>query len=237
MKTAILVHGGFHGGWCWRKVADLLTADGWRVHAPSLTGMGDRAHLLTPDVGLETHVRDIMGIIEEEELKDVVLCGHSAGGIVVSVVADRVPERIGHLIGLDATIPRNGESLMAVLGDGQGVPYIYRQQAAESGEGYRIPPALFSAADFGVTKPDDAAWVNRRMCSHPLRAFEDPAKITGDIDRVARKTFVRCGKFAVDYGPRMVEMLPAQGWEIQCWDAVHDVMVTAPRLVRDVLVG
>ncbi|MET7992126.1 alpha/beta fold hydrolase [Amycolatopsis sp. NPDC005232] len=231
------MHGGFHGGWCWRKVADLLTIEGWRVHAPSLTGMGDRAHLLSPEVTLETHVRDIVGLIEEEELQDVVLCGHSAAGIVVSVVADRVPDRIGHLIGLDATIPNDGESLMTVLGDGQGVPDIYRRQAAESGEGFRIPPSLFSAADFGVTDPDDAAWVNRRMCDHPLRAFEDRARLTGGLDRVARKTFVRCDKFPVDYGPRMVETLPALGWQIERWDEVHDAMVTAPERVRDVLVS
>lgn len=134
MPVAVLVHGGFHGGWCWRKVRRRLTADGWDVYTPSLTGMGEHAHLLTPEIGLETHVQDIIGILETEELYDVVLCGHSAGGIVVTAVADRLPDRIGHLVCLDATVPESGQSLMDVLGDAQGVPAVFRQQAAEAGD-------------------------------------------------------------------------------------------------------
>jgi pimeloyl-ACP methyl ester carboxylesterase len=200
--------------------------------------MGDRAHLLTPGVGLETHVQDVVGIIESEELTDVVLCGHSAGGIVVAAVADRIPGRIGHLMYLDATVPENGESLMDVLGDGQGVQEIFRKQAAEGGRGWQVPPALFDAAAFGIEDAADAAWVERRMGSHPLRAFEEPAVLTGSLDAIARKTYIRCERFAVDYGPRMVSRFESDpGWRVERWNSAHDVMVTEPDRVRDAIVA
>ncbi len=102
---AVLVHGAYHGGWCWTRVAEPLRREGWIVHTPSLTGAGDRAHLMSPDVSLSSRVQDIVAVIEAEELDDVVLCGHSAGGMVVTGVAERIPERIAHLVYLDAVIP------------------------------------------------------------------------------------------------------------------------------------
>jgi pimeloyl-ACP methyl ester carboxylesterase len=119
VPAAVLVHGAFHGGWCWRKVSALLTARGWTVFAPSLTGLGERAHLATSDIGLETHVQDVLSLFEADELSDVVLCGLSAGGAVVTAVADRVPERISHLIYLDAVIPHSGESVFDVVGEAE----------------------------------------------------------------------------------------------------------------------
>ena len=118
--SVVLVHGGFHGGWCWRRVAEPLRALGWRVYTPTLTGLADRAHLLTPKVGLETHVQDILGLIEAEELDDIVLCGHSAAGAVITVVADRVPARIAGLLYLDASLPVAGQSMLDFMGDTQG---------------------------------------------------------------------------------------------------------------------
>jgi pimeloyl-ACP methyl ester carboxylesterase len=216
----------------------MLVADGWDVYTPSLTGMGDRAHLLSPDVGLETHVQDVVGIVESQELTDIVLCGHSAGGIVVTAVADRIPDRIGHLIYLDAAVPENGQSLMDVLGDAQGVPDIFRKQAIESGIGWQVPPILFNAAAFGVEDSEDAAWLERRMGSHPLRAFEEPAVLSGGIDAIARKTYIRCERFPIDFGPRMVSRFDGNpGWQVECWDSAHDVMITEPARVRNALVA
>lgn len=109
---AILVAGGFHGGWCWRRVAEPLREQGWRVYTPSLTGLADRAHLLTRAVNLETHVCDITGLIMAEELENVILCGHSAAGSVITVAADRLPERIAGLCYLDASMPLDGQVLL-----------------------------------------------------------------------------------------------------------------------------
>jgi pimeloyl-ACP methyl ester carboxylesterase len=105
-STAVLVHGGFHGGWCWKKVRRILRDRGWTVFTPTLTGLGEGAHLASASVTLETHIQDVLGVLEAEELRDVVLCGRSAGGMVITAVADRAPERISHLIYLDAIVPR-----------------------------------------------------------------------------------------------------------------------------------
>ena len=107
--TFVLVHGAWHGGWCWRFVRDLLEKSGHRVHAPSLTGLGERKHLARPDIDLDTHIADIVSLLEMEDLSDVVLVGHSYGGMVITGVADRAPERIGRLVYLDAFVPEDGK--------------------------------------------------------------------------------------------------------------------------------
>src|SRR3954453_21148411 len=104
MATFVLVHGAWHGGWCWRRVAPLLRVAGHAVYTPTLTGLGERAHLLTREVGLETHIRDTVNVLECEELNDVILVGHSYGGIVITGTAERAPERVGHLVYLDAMV-------------------------------------------------------------------------------------------------------------------------------------
>ena len=156
--TVIFVHGGFHGGWCWRRGAAPLRAAGWQVYTPTLTGLADRAHLLTPSVTLETHVEDILGLIEAEELNDVILVGHSAAGAVITVVADRVPARIAGLLYLEASLPSEGQSMLDFMGDSQGIPALFRAQAEAHGEGWRVPAGLpFDAAGFGVDDAADAA--------------------------------------------------------------------------------
>ena len=114
-KTFVLVHGAWHGGWCWREVADLLRGRGHRVFAPTLTGLGERRHLMSANISLATFVADVAGVIEAEELEDIILVGHSHGGAVISGVADAMPERIRALVYLDATILQNGESAFGVL--------------------------------------------------------------------------------------------------------------------------
>src|SRR5438128_128006 len=104
MATFVLVHGAWHGGWCWKRVTPLLRAAGHEVYATTLTGLGERVHLASPNVGLALHVQDVVGVLEYEDLRDVILVGHSYGGIVISGVADRVPERLRHLVYLDALV-------------------------------------------------------------------------------------------------------------------------------------
>lgn len=233
--VVIFVHGGFHGGWCWRRVAEPLRAQGWRVYTPSLTGLADRAHLLQPELGLETHVQDILGLIEAEELEDVVLCGHSAAGAVITVVADRVPTHLAGLLYLDASLPANGQSMLDFMGDSQGIPALFYAQAAEHGEGWRVPAGLpFDAAGFGVDDGADAAWVNRRLSAHPLAAFTDPVVLSGAGEAVARRTYIRCERFQIAHGEPLIARLEQDPrWHTERWDCGHSPQITAPARVID----
>ena len=114
MRSYVLVHGGGHGGWCYQPVARIMRAHGQEVYAPTLTGLGERAHLLSPAIDLDTHVTDIVKVLESEDLRDVILVGHSYGGMVITGVADRAADRIGHLVYLDAATPENGQSLVDI---------------------------------------------------------------------------------------------------------------------------
>jgi len=225
-RAFVLVHGGFHGGWCWSRVVAGLAAEGHRVFAPSLTGCADRAHLAGPHVGALTHVADIVNLIEAEELDDVVLCGHSSGAHVTVGVVEALPVRIAALVAFDGLVPEAGESVNDVLGDSQGVPELFRRLAADN-DGINIPPAAFTAEAFGVTDPDDAAWLERRMTAHPLRCWEEPVPVGPGLAAVPRKVFVRSERFEAAYGQRMVDRYAADpAWELHRWDTGHDTMVT-----------
>jgi pimeloyl-ACP methyl ester carboxylesterase len=137
MTDYVLVHGAWYGAWSWSRVQDLLADEGHRVFTPTLTGLADRSHLLSPDVGLETHIADVANLFTWHDLSDVVLVGHSYGGVVVRHVADRMPKRIRSLIYLDAFVPEDGKALVHYLPDsGQGL----RELAASQGEGWKVPP-------------------------------------------------------------------------------------------------
>jgi pimeloyl-ACP methyl ester carboxylesterase len=235
--TAILIHGGFEGGWCWARVAEPLRNHGWQVFAPSLTGLGDRAHLLSLSVTFQTHVQDVVAIIEAEELSDVVLVGHSAGGTVMTAVADRVPERIAALVYLDASLPEPGQSMFDFMGDSQGVPELFRAQAAERGEGWFIPAGLpFDAAGFGVVDPDDQDWFNRRMTAHPLAAFADKIPLTGGWEKVPHKTYIRCEQFQIAHGePTIAKVEADPSWHAERWDCGHSPHITDPARVVAVI--
>ncbi|HZZ48612.1 MAG TPA: alpha/beta fold hydrolase [Pseudonocardia sp.] len=237
--VAVLVHGGFHGGWSWVRVAEPLRRQGWRVFTPSLTGLADRAHLLSPGVGFDTHVQDVLGLIETEELEDVVLVGHSAGGTVITAVADRAPERLAALLYLDASLPTSGQSMLDFMGDSQGVPELFRSQAAESGDGWRVPAGPpFDAAGFGVDDPADAAWVNRRMTDHPLAAFADPVVLTGAWEKVPHKTYIRCEQFQVAHGePTISKVESDPTWNSQRWACGHSPHIVEPQRVVEAIIA
>src|SRR5712691_2750251 len=139
MAVFVLVHGGWHGGWCWRRVTPYLRAAGYDVYTPTLTGLGERAHLATPATGLDTHIRDVLGVLAFEELSDVVLVGHSMAGMVVTGVAERASERLAHLVYLDADVPRDGECDL----DCNGLRGEARAAfEARAGSGGLLPPRL-----------------------------------------------------------------------------------------------
>ena len=181
MATFALIHGGIQGGWVWERVVALLRVAGHEVYAPTLTGCGELAHLLTRDVGLETHVQDVLNVLEDKDLRDVILVGHSYGGTVVTVVADRARDRIAHLVIVDGTQPLPGQSMLDSWGsnDPQAVKELDRY-VQETGEGWRVVP--MDPREFGITDEDDIRWLEKMDTPHPYKTFQDPAQY--DLARV-----------------------------------------------------
>lgn len=188
MTNFVLVHGAWHGGWCWRRVVDALHAQGHRAHAVTLTGLGERAHLMSSLITLETHIADVMDAIEAEEWQDVVLAVHSYSGMVGTAVADRMPQRLKHLVYVDAVVPRPGESWSSTHASATREA---RLAAAQASPDYSFPapdPAVFGLA------AEDHAWVKRRQTAHPGHTYQ--AALQFDPKRVAAvpRTFVDCVK-------------------------------------------
>jgi pimeloyl-ACP methyl ester carboxylesterase len=232
MATFVLVHGGFHGGWCWQKVAPLLRAAGHEVSTPTLTGLGERAHLLGPAITLETHVQDVLGVLTHEELTGVILVGHSMAGTVITVVADRAPERQAHLVYLDASVPRDGENDL----DCQTEATRARWAAGPRLGDYAAVPRA-REQPFGVTDAADARWVNAHLVPHPLRAFTDRAQLRHPDAFAERRTFIACtGPDGTQPLSPVAERVRAEaGWRYRELATGHDAMVTAPRELADLL--
>src|SRR5262249_14497470 len=136
MITYVLVHGAWHGGWCWKKVTPLLRASGYAVFTPTLTGLGERSHLLSPEVSLHTHIQDVVAVVEYEDLREVMLVGHSYGGMVITGVAERVPARLSQLVYLDAFVPEHGQALLDLHSPDERARF--QELARTQGEGWRI---------------------------------------------------------------------------------------------------
>ncbi|GJD48436.1 Haloalkane dehalogenase [Methylobacterium crusticola] len=232
--TFVLVHGAWHGGWCWVRVADRLRAAGHRVLAPTCTGLGERAHLLDRNLTLDTFGRDVAGVIVAEELRDVILVGHSFGGLAISAVADAMPERLRHLVYLDAMIVEPGRAPFDVLPP--EVAAARRRAAAESSGSLSLPAP--PAAAFGVLDPDDAAWVERRLTPHPLGTYESPLTIRGPVGNGLPRTYVDCtdpSYPALDGVKAWVRRQPGWGWRELATG--HDAMVSAPDALAALLCG
>ena len=179
MSSFVLVHGAWHGSWCWKRVRTGLQAQGHEVFTPTLTGVADRSHLLSRAVNLETHIQDVMNLIRWEELTDIVLCGHSYGGCVISGVADRMPEHIRALVYLDAFVLEDGENQMQHLTEMQS--HQFREGVKNLGEGWKVPP--IPAAVFNVNVAD-REWVNRQCTMQPIGTMEQPLSLTGGIQKI-----------------------------------------------------
>src|SRR5471032_971199 len=191
MTNFVLVHGAWHGGWCWKRVARRLREAGHAVHTPTLTGLGERAHLLNRQIDLETHIEDVLGLLRAEQLGDIVLCGHSYGGMVITGVADRAADRVAGVVYLDAYVPADGESLSALqLPERRAA---LRAAVAEHGWGWLMPPT--PAAAFAVNEAD-RAWVDRQCVPHPFACFEQPIRLTGAGAAIAKRTYIHAAGFA-----------------------------------------
>jgi len=205
---------------------------GHRVFTPTLTGLGERAHLLTREVGLSTHIQDVVAVIESEELQRIVLVGQSYAGVVITGVADRMPERLSHLVYLDAFVPGNGQSIADLVGP-QMIASL--QEAGKSaGEGWRVPPLPPQAC--GVSEERDVCWMSRRMGFHPLKTMLDPLHLTRQNCPVP-KTFIYCNKPAMGFFESFVQKARAEKWNVHELATGHTAMVTAPAELSRILLS
>src|ERR1700687_5629131 len=178
-KTFVLVHGAWHGGWCWRRVSDLLEKKGHKVFAPTMTGLGERSHLIDAKVNLATHVTDIVNVIKWEGLKDIVLVGHSYGGMIISGVAEQMHGSIGSIVFLDAFVPESGDSLAVKASQ------PVRETIAALAQKGELAMKAVPAAVFRVNEKD-RAWVDAMCTPHPTATLTDKITITGARDRIGK---------------------------------------------------
>jgi pimeloyl-ACP methyl ester carboxylesterase len=229
MSAFVLVHGAWHGGWCWDRVAPLLRAAGHEVHAPTLTGLSERAHLLSPLVGLDTHVEDVVRLIDVLQLRDVVLVGHSYAGQVVTAVADRRPDAVALRVHLDAFVGDDGEAARDLLPE--TVEHHWAESAAERGFGWLVP--VRSLAVLGVTEQADVDWLTPKLTPHPWKTYTDPLPLTGAAARVPA-AFVECVSWMRVFAGQ-AERARQRGWPVRELETGHEAMVTAPRALADTL--
>jgi pimeloyl-ACP methyl ester carboxylesterase len=227
----VLVHGGGHGGWCYQPVARMLRAAGHEVYAPTLTGLGERSHLLGPEIDLDTHIRDITAVLRYEDLRDVILVGHSYGGMVITGAAGRAAERIGRLVYLDSIAPGDGESLFDLATDLMQAARSFGQTV--DGVELVLLPFPGSGAFYGVTDPAALTWMDERLTAQPWRCFEQPVRIEDPAALAAIPQFhIVCTSTLATRDQDQVEAARAAGrlWDI---DTGHDLMITEPRAVAD----
>lgn len=230
-KTYVLIHGAWHGGWCWRRVADLLEAKGHKVYAPSLTGNGDRSHLLSKDINLDTHIADIVNLFKWEDLKGVCLVAHSYGGWPSSGALEQISDRVSSIVWVDAFKPENGQRGTDYASDFSRKAL---EEAVAKGEpGRKAPPPTA----FGVINEKDQEWVKSKMTDQPNGVAFQPIKLTGAREKIAKKTYIRAPKYLQAAFDKALAECKADG----TWKAIvnettgHDIMVDQPQWLADVI--
>lgn len=228
MATFVLVHGAWHGAWCWKRVAKLLRAKGHDVVAPALTGVGERTHLAHRDVTLDTHIMDVVNEIKWQELSDVVLVGHSYGGLVISGVAEKMEKSIGSLVMLDAFVSEDGQSLVDMQPPAAAAAF-----AALEAKGEWLVPAR-AAAMFQVNEKDQA-WVDAQCVPHPIKCFTQRLALTGARDRIAKKSYIRASAYPNAQFDASKAKAATAGWRVYDVPCGHDVMVDMPERLAEIL--
>ena len=239
-ETFVLVHPAWFGGWCWKKVTPLLRARGYDVHTPTLTGLGDRAHLARPEIGLNIHIEDVTQLLMYENLSGVVLVGNSSGGMVITGVADRVPELIAHIVYLDAFVPQDGQSMLDIIPPDQRP----RMEALvqQEGEGWLVPrfapppweklvPEIWR-----ITDEADQRWVLPRLRPTPFGHFKEAVSLKNAAAETLPRTYVRCLQWPNAVYDRYAEAAQrTPGWRYRELATPHLPFITHPREVTDLL--
>jgi pimeloyl-ACP methyl ester carboxylesterase len=226
--TFLVCHGAWSAGWAWKKMHPLMSAAGHRLITPTCTGLGERVHLANPSIDLETHIQDILNVIRYEDLRDIVLLGHSYGGMVATGVADRARDCIAQLIYLDAFVPGNGQSLLDL-----NEPARQRmQELANAGDGWRVPP--------NPTPPDtsqaDLEWLTERRVDMPIKCFEMTLKLQGGELQLPRSYIYATRITPADtFGPFARCARSEPGWRYYEIDASRSPHVTAPETLAALL--
>ena len=228
-KTFLLIHGAWHGGWCWRRVVDLLAARGHRVFAPTMTGLGERSHLMSASINLDTHIADIVNVITWEDISDICLVAHSYAGWPSSGAIERVPERISSIVWLDAFKPENGQRWYDLTNE-QGRASI--DSVIANGEPSRPKPK----AAMSHVNEKDQAWVDAKMTPQPVGVSMQPIKLTGARERVAKKTYIRAPLYPQPtFDAAYAACKADKTWRALQATCGHDVMVDEPEWLVKVL--
>jgi pimeloyl-ACP methyl ester carboxylesterase len=226
----VVAHGAWSAAWAWKKMRPLLRAAGHELWTPTYTGLGERAHLANPTVELDTHIADVVGMLEMEDLRDVVLIAHSYGGMVATGVADRARERIAQLVYLDAFVPQDGQSLFDL--QSAETRARMRELARTDGEGWRLPPTQMPAD----TPDADVAWASGRRRPQPIKTFEQPFRLASNGAPPPR-SYIYCQRCApADVFRQFAERAQREsGWRYFEIDASHNPHITAPHALLELL--
>lgn len=226
-RTFLVAHGAWSAAWAWKKMHPLAAAAGHRLIVPTYTGLGEREHLAGPGVSLETHVQDLLGVIKFEELEDFVLVAHSYGGMVGTVLADRVPERIRQIIYVDAFVPRDGEALVDI------VPADTRERILAIGKegGWQVPPQPIP----DDTSPEDVQWIQKYRIPQSLRSFDMPARLANGDTKLPRSYIYALRHPPADTFGQFAARAKSEGWDYHEIDASHSPQITAPELLAGLL--
>ena len=239
-RVFVLVHPAWHGGWCWKKIAPLLRARGHDVFTPTLTGLGERSHLARSEVGLEIHVTDTASVLKYEDLRDVVLVGHSSSGAVITGVADRVPDRIGHVVYIDAFVPEDGQSVFDLVAADRR--QILEGLARTEGGGSVVPrfaPAPWETIVrnmWGVSNEDDVRWMLERLGPTPIGHFTEAVKRRNAAAEKLPRTYIRCRRYTSARFDQHAEMARRTAqWHYRELATSHHPAITAPDHLTDLL--
>lgn len=229
MATFVLVHGAWRAGWCYRRVADILRSRGHTVYTPTLTGLGPTSHQLSGAISLTTHIRDIVGLIEWEELHQVVLVGHSYGGIPITGTADLIPDKIASLVYLDAFVPENNQCLLDMVPPEEALKFCL---SAASNGGFGITPL---SLDYFNVNAGDRAWVEKLTTLQPLGTFTQRLQLTGAHTRVRKKTYVTATDYETPFGKFTQKFAADPAWISRSIDCGHDLMLDRPQETADLI--
>jgi pimeloyl-ACP methyl ester carboxylesterase len=226
LVDVVLAHGAWSSAWAWKKVRPMMMEAGHRLFTPSYTGLGERAHLAGPSNDLEIHIQDVLGVIRCEDLHDVVLLGHSYGGMVASGVADRARDRVAQLIYLDAFVPEDGQSLID-LTPGERQRHL---DSVKAGDGWRVAPNPIPPD----TSPEDVAWIMKFRAPQSLKCFEQKLRLQAPL--TLPRAYIHCARGA-DKKPfaQFAARARREGWPCYDLDASHSPNVTAPAALMNVL--
>ena len=227
-STFVLVHGAWHGGGCWNRLIPHLASAGHHALAVTLTGQGDRAHLINPSIDLATHVTDVVSLLEMDDLADVILVGHSYGGLVICGTAERAWKRIRHLVYVDALVPRHGQS-----GFDLNSPQFREKlelDARNNGDGYKVAPIVDI---LGITDAEDLEWVRARLRPLPIGVFRQPVHAPIFAGQIP-STYVHCTGFGFK---ATADRCREAGWPVLEIDCGHDAMIIKPRELAELLLS